>query len=111
MNEATEASDQKTDSGQSKNPEKATQRPAFAKDYPTNATIDTLLEAFEKGNYAYVRSTSEKIIASSDDAEEKMAAKELLLRLRPDPLAVKLLLGAICLLFLLTVWTFTTHHH
>lgn len=89
----------------------SSQRPEFAKDFPNSTAVDTLLDAFEKGNYAFVRSESEKILATAEDPEEKKAAAEMLARLRPDPLAIKLLLGAISLLVVLTIWTYASHHH
>jgi hypothetical protein len=108
MNDATESVAQEVTATP---PATSAQRPAFAKDFPHSAAIETLLDAFEKGNYAYVKTAAEKLRTTSEDPEEKSAAQELLQRLRPDPLAIKLLLAAVGLLAVLTIWTYATHHH
>lgn len=88
----------------------STPRPAFAKDFPSNAELDRIVALFELGNYAAVREAAEKLVSSTDDAEVKKAAREILLRLKPDPLALYLVAIAAGLLVVLAGW-YWTHPH
>jgi hypothetical protein len=78
------------------------QRPAFVLDFPEDPELDTLVRAFEAGNFALVRERAPRLAESSDRAEVKAAARELARRIEPDPL-VKFLLGVAIALFVTVV--------
>ncbi len=84
--------------------------PAFARHFPEDPALDALLARFDEGNYAAVREGAAKLAQESDDDEVKRAAKELLSRIEPDPLAKVLVLGAALLLAILSGW-YWTHPH
>jgi hypothetical protein len=65
-------------------------RPPFAAAFPRDEELDRLVEAFERGNFALVRASAPPLIASSEDEAVRRAARELLDRTKPDPLAVGL---------------------
>jgi len=82
-------------------------RPAFARDFPRSPALDALVEAFARGDYASVRSGAPGVEQSSEDEAVKRAARTLVERTQPDPLAVALL-GVAALLFLVfAVWAIT----
>jgi hypothetical protein len=86
--------------------------PGFAATFPSDPALDELVLAFEQGNYARVREGSNRILdakpARPDDV--RRAARELLRRIDPDPIAVYLLAGAFLLLAFLSIW-YWTHAH
>lgn len=85
--------------------------PEFAKVFPDDPELRTLVVAFEQGRYDVVRERAPRLAASTDDPEVARAARELRARLDADPLAVKLLLGVLLLLVLLTSWAYLLHRH
>jgi hypothetical protein len=66
-------------------------RPSFAVDFPRNADLDAAVDSFAQGNYARARSESARILASNADDETKRAARTLIERTQPAPLALLLL--------------------
>lgn len=66
-------------------------RPSFAVDFPRNPELDRAVESFAQGNYARVRSESARILASNADESTKCAARMLVERTKPGPLALLLL--------------------
>lgn len=109
--------------------------PGFAKSFPDHPAVEALVLAFEKGNYASVREgakalleQSSKPVKKSPDAEKgdelphplppgpeerdaiRSAARELIRRTEPDPLAVYMVLGAVALLAFLSIW-YWSHPH
>jgi hypothetical protein len=78
--------------------------PAFARTFPKSADLDALVEAFARGDYAQVRARGPALERSSDDPGIKRAARMLVERTRPEPLAVALLVIAIVLLAVLAIW-------
>jgi hypothetical protein len=84
--------------------------PAFARDFPADAELTRLVEAFERGEYALVREAAPRLANSTEDDDVRRAARELRRRLDPDPLAVYLLGVAAALLVFLAYW-FWTHPH
>ena len=54
--------------------------------------LDALVDAFERGDYARVRAEAPKLERASTDEAVVAAARTLVERTRPDPLAVKMLL-------------------
>ncbi len=82
-------------------PEPARLRPAFADAYPRDEALDELVAAFERGNFAHVRRRGPLLAEQADDPEVQAAARDLLRRIQPDPLALFLvLLGVGLVLFL-----------
>lgn len=79
-------------------------RPSFAVGFPRSAELDALVEAFDRGDYARVRADAPKLEKSTDDEAVRAAARTLVDRTRPDPLAVKLLLFTGVLLLALAGW-------
>lgn len=65
-------------------------RPSFASDFPRVPELDALVDAFERGNYARVRTEAPKLAGSAEDPAVRAAAKTLVDRTRPDRLAVGL---------------------
>lgn len=84
--------------------------PAFALGFPEDPALDALVAAFEQGDYARVRREAPALVKQTDRAEVRKAARELLKRLEPDPIAVYLLAGAAILLAFLAFW-YWTHPH
>ena len=79
-------------------------RPPFARDFPRDPALDELVEAFVRGNYARVRSGAAGLV-SAEDAGVRSAARELVDRTRPDPLATVLLgLAAVLLVIVSVYW-------
>ena len=79
-------------------------RPSFARDFPASPALDALVDAFSRGDYARVRAEAPRLEKSSDDEAVRAAARTLLERTRPDPLAVRLLVLTGVLLLVLTGW-------
>ena len=111
--------------------------PGFAKSFPNHPAVEALVIAFEQGNYASVREGAKTILDTSNERGKKgessssknadalphplppspeerdairSAARELLRRTEPDPLAVYMILGAVALLAFLSIW-YWSHPH
>ena len=84
--------------------------PAFALNFPEDPALQALVAAFEQGDYARVRREAPALIKQTESAEVRKAARELVKRLDPDPVAVYLLAGAALLLAFLAFW-YWTHPH
>ena len=83
------------------------ERPAFLLDFPEDPELERLIQAFEAGNFAQVRSRAPQLAARSADDAVRRAALELRRRTDPDPLLV-LLLGLCIVLFVFLVsWVYT----
>lgn len=85
-------------------------RLGFAAAYPEHPELDALLDAFEAGNYAWVREQAPALAKRSEDPAISRAARDLVSRLSPDPLAVRMLIGAGLLLLFLIYWFYSDHH-
>jgi hypothetical protein len=81
--------------------------PSFARGFPHSPDLDALVEAFARGDYATVRSRGPALERSSADPAIREAARTLMERTRPEPLAVALLAIAALLLSVLAVWAIT----
>jgi hypothetical protein len=86
------------------------QIPTFARGFPADPALDALVAAFEQGDYARVRREAPALVQSTDSVAVRKAARELLKRLEPDPIAVYLLAGGALLLTFLAFW-YWTHPH
>ena len=79
-------------------------RPSFAAEFPASAELDALVAAFTRGDYAHVRAEGPKLEKTSADEAVRAAAKTLVERTQPDPLAVRLVLLTAVLLVVLAGW-------
>jgi hypothetical protein len=79
-------------------------RPSFAADFPRSTELDALVDAFEQGDYASVRRDAPKLEEATKDETVRRAARTLVERTKPDPLAVRMLLLTAVLLTVLTGW-------
>jgi len=82
----------------------AERRPSFAAEFPASPELDALVDAFSRGDYAHVRDEGPKLQSTTSDEAVRAAAKTLVERTQPDPLAVKLVLLTGVLLVVLTGW-------
>lgn len=83
-------------------------KPAFAKDFPEDAELTALVDAFGRGDYRTVRDGAPRLAsASTTDPAVKAAAELLLARTTPDPAAKLLFLLAAVLLVFLSAWWVT----
>jgi hypothetical protein len=78
--------------------------PTFAKAFPRSAELDAAVAAFARGDYALARETAARLATSDAGDDVKRAARMLVARTRPDPLAVTLLALAALLLVVLSGW-------
>lgn len=83
----------------------------FTKSFPDDPDLRSLVVAFEQGRYDVVREFAPRLAQSTADPEVASAAKEIRRRIDADPLAVKILLGVMFLLVLLTSWSYLVHQH
>jgi hypothetical protein len=79
-------------------------RPSFAAEFPASPELDALVDAFARGDYAHVRAEAPNLEKTSPDDAVRAAAKTLVERTQPDPLAVRLLLLTGVLLVVLAGW-------
>ncbi len=88
--------------------------PSFARDFPNDPELATLVAAFAAGDYATVREGAPALASMTKDQHVKRAAELLRARIEPDPTArVFFALTAALLVFLMVWWA--THdgsqHH
>ena len=88
--------------------ERTDPRPKFARSFPKDPTLDSLLDAFVAGDYARVRKDAPSLAASTEDDDVRRAALELRRRIDPDPLSL-VLVGLAALLLLLLAGYYWTH--
>ncbi|MGA7123120.1 MAG: hypothetical protein WBY94_23675 [Polyangiaceae bacterium] len=80
-------------------------RPLFASSFPRHPALDALVQAFARGDYALVRSEGSKLSGSAAEEDVRTAARTLVERTEPDPLAIWLLvLTGGLLITLSTYW-------
>jgi hypothetical protein len=79
-------------------------RPSFARDFPRVPELDSLVDAFARGDYRRVRAEAPGLERSSTDDAVKRAARMLVERTAPDPLASLLLGLAAVLLVAMAGW-------
>ncbi|WP_437975360.1 hypothetical protein WMF11_46550 [Sorangium sp. So ce295] len=81
-----------------------------APERPRDPEIERLEQAFERGDYALVRAEAGRLAKEAERDELRRAARALLRRIDPDPLAVVLLVAAMALLAFLALW-YWSHGH
>jgi len=84
-------------------------RPTFLGAFPDDPELSQVVEAFEQGDYATVRQRAGQLAKHADSKRVRQAARELLHRIEPDPLAKLLLAAAFALLLFLVIWTYAGH--
>ncbi|MCU0691159.1 MAG: hypothetical protein MUF54_07155 [Polyangiaceae bacterium] len=84
--------------------------PPFSRSFPADQELLELVRAFERGQHDVVRREAPALANRTADRRVADAAVELRRRLDVDPLATKLLVGAVALLLLLTVWVYAHQH-
>lgn len=77
---------------------------------PRDPEIERLEQAFERGDYALVRAEAGRLAKEAEHDDVRRAARALLRRIDPDPLAVVLLVAAMALLAFLALW-YWSHGH
>lgn len=81
-----------------------------APDQQPDPELARLEQAFERGDYALVREGAARLAKEAERDDVRRAARQLLRRIDPDPLAVTLLLAAVALLAFLALW-YWSHAH
>jgi len=85
-------------------------RPPFARVYPHHDALDRLVAAFDRGDFALVRSEIPAILDGDEDESVKRAAADLRRRLDPAPTSVFLwALGVALLVFLFGYYVSHSH--
>ncbi len=77
---------------------------------PRNEALDPLIAAFDAGNYAFVRAEAPRLMKATEDDAVRAAARDLLRRIDPDPMAKWMMGGAGLLLASLAGW-YWMHAH
>jgi hypothetical protein len=88
-------------------------RPPFARTFPRVAAIETLLNAYVAGDFAYVREHAPLVAAdNSEDEAVVAAARDLRRRIEPHPTATILWgLGVALLVMLFGYYLMASHNH
>jgi hypothetical protein len=93
-------------------PKPTFERPGFAKDYPDDADLLALLEAFEAGNYRAVRAGTERIAQDHDKpAPVKHAARDLRSRTQATRFQIGLLVLTAVFVLALSTYEIFNHGH
>lgn len=95
------SSDSKEDTDPPVKHERAEPALPFAANWPRDPELDRLVEAFERGNYAYVREHAPRVASATKDPKIKAAALDLRRRIDPAPPAAILLFTALGLLLVI----------
>ena len=87
--------------------------PSFARDFPNDPELGSLVAAFAAGDYATVRKGAPELASKTTDEHVKRAAELLRARIEPDPTSrVFFGLTAALLVFLMAWWaTHDGKHH
>lgn len=78
----------------------------FLAELPPDPELARLARAFEDGNYAWVRRHAPLLAERTEDEAVRAAARDLLRRLEPDPLAKYLLALSVLLLIGVTIFVY-----
>ena len=85
------------------------ERPAFLASFPKDPELAQVVAAFQRGDYATVRRRATRLAETAESKRVRQAARELLRRIDPDPLAKLLLAAALALLLFLAIWAYAAH--
>jgi hypothetical protein len=83
------------------------ERPEFVRGFPDDPELAILVEAFERGNYRFVRREAEALAERTSSRAVREAARELRRRVDPDPMTRLLLVLPLLLLGFLLLWTYS----
>jgi hypothetical protein len=87
-------------------------RPAFAKEYPDDAELLALCEAFDRGDYRAVREGVKRITDDKEKPEEvRRAARDLKSRTEPSRLQLVLLAITAALIATLSIYEIAHRHN
>jgi hypothetical protein len=78
--------------------------PAFARAFPEDPALTALVDAFSRGDYAFVRQGTLELEQRAGQDEIRHAARLLRARTRPAPASAALIGLSALLLILLSVW-------
>jgi hypothetical protein len=84
--------------------------PRFLASFPNDAALSEIVAAFERGDYAFVRTAAPALARSTKSDEVRRAALELRRRIDPDRLSLLLIAFAFALLVVLSLF-YWTHKH
>jgi hypothetical protein len=87
------------------------ERPRFLLDFPDDPELEALSQAYERGDFAFIRKQAHTLARSAKDPAVRDAILELRRRIDPDPLAKYLLLLSIGLLLFLILYAYLIHGH
>ncbi len=93
----------KAEASKAEAPKAEDDRPFFARAYPRSPELEPLIVAFDRGNYALVRTDARALADKTSDVAVKAAAEDLLRRTRPDSLSSALVLIALGLLVYIAI--------
>lgn len=83
------------------------ERPRFLLSFPEDPELERLMVAFERGDYATVRTDAPLLAERTESEAVRDAALELRRRLEPDPLLRYLILAAVVLLLVLVLHAYS----
>ncbi|MFO0614385.1 MAG: hypothetical protein U0414_17490 [Polyangiaceae bacterium] len=82
----------------------------FLRTFPKDPALGELVAAFERGDYAFVRTEAPALARATKNEEVRRAALELRRRIDPDRLSLLLIAFAFALLVVLSLY-YWTHKH
>lgn len=83
------------------------ERPAFIFSYPDDPDLAKLTAAFERGDFRTVGHGAKSLAESATNPEVKAAARDLLLRIQPDPLVRSFWFIAVVVFTFLVAWSYS----
>lgn len=83
------------------------ERPRFIFTYPDDPELSQLTAAFERGDFRSVGAGAKVLAENATDPEVRAAARDLLLRIQPDPLVRMFWLVAVMVFTFLVVWSYS----
>lgn len=86
------------------------ERPKFLLAFPDDPELQRLVQAFEAGDFATIRSKAAALADKSEDPAIRDAALELRRRIDPDPLIKYIVLASVLLLGFLVLYVYSHRH-
>jgi hypothetical protein len=83
------------------------ERPRFIFTYPDDPELAKLTAAFERGDFRSVGIGAKELEKTATDPEVKAAARDLMLRIQPDPLVRWFWLVAVVVFTFLVAWSYS----
>lgn len=83
------------------------ERPRFIFSYPDDPELAKLTAAFERGDFRSVGIGAKELANTAADPDVKAAARDLLLRIQPDPLVRWFWFIAVVVFTFLLVWSYS----